>query len=843
MNKQIMEMFKKKKKVDESQYLNLIPTPIVAIDKSFTITYINDMGAKTVGTTKDSIVGMKCYDLFKTAHCRTPECRCNQAMTQDGSFTGQTVADLNGLNLPIQYSASPIKDSKGSIVGAIEYIIDFTETKAAMDEANKSINNINNLPTPVMTIDRDFIITYMNPAGAHIANKTPEQVIGMKCSDLFRTPHCGTSDCRCDQAMNQGKIVTGKTIVDPAGINIPIQYTGAPIKDTNGHIIGALEYVVDITEAKNAMDDANIKVDYLNNIPTPVIAIDKEFTVQFINPAGASVVGKTPEDCIGSKCFNIFNTSHCNTADCQVAKSMREDGVFTNDTIAKLPSGDLPIRYTGAPLKDDTGQIIGGLEYVLDISKEMEITSGVIELATAATEGNLDMRADVEKFEGNYKRIVQGVNETLDALISPLNAAAQCIERIAVGDIPPPIEEIYKGDFNKIKNNLNALINAFNEITNVAKRMADGVLDINVKKRSDKDLLMEALKSMVESLNGVVGITEKIANGDLTLDVKERSSEDRLMQALNIMVNRIGTVIADVKSASTYVASGSQEMSTTAEQMSQGATEQAASAEQASSSMEQMSANIKQNADNATLTEKIAIQAADDAEKGGKAVSETVDAMKQIAEKISIIEEIARQTNMLALNAAIEAARAGEHGKGFAVVADAVRKLAERSQASAGEIINLSSSSVEIAENAGEMLKKIVPDIRKTSELVQEINAASIEQDTGANQINSALQQLDQIIQQNASAAEELSATSEELSAQANQLQETITYFKINEKSETVTKQKKVSTESAAGAQNNSEMTSKIKINKSGTNTEGVLLDMEEAIPNSDLIDQEFEKY
>ncbi len=248
-----------------------------------------------------------------------------------------------------------------------------------------------------------------------------------------------------------------------------------------------------------------------------------------------------------------------------------------------------------------------------------------------------------------------------------------------------------------------------------------------------------------------------------------------------IIVSNIRKVVNDISQSAEYVASGSQELSSSTQQISQGATEQAASAEQASSSMEQMSSNIRQNADNAQQTEKISMQAADDAEKGGRAVEETVNAMKQIAEKISIIEEISRQTNMLALNAAIEAARAGQHGKGFAVVADAVRKLAERSQTAAGEISNLSSTSVGIAENAGEMLNKIVPDIRKTAELVQEINASSGEQNSGADQINQALQQLDQVIQQNASASEEISATSEELAAQAAQLQSTIAIFNQGE--------------------------------------------------------------
>jgi methyl-accepting chemotaxis protein len=214
--------------------------------------------------------------------------------------------------------------------------------------------------------------------------------------------------------------------------------------------------------------------------------------------------------------------------------------------------------------------------------------------------------------------------------------------------------------------------------------------------------------------------------------------------------------------------------------MSQGASEQAAAAEEASASMEQMTSNIRQNADNALQTEKIAVKSAAAAQEGGQAVVETVAAMKDIAKKISIIEEIARQTNLLALNAAIEAARAGEHGKGFAVVASEVRKLAERSQKAAAEISGLSASSVDVAEKAGHLLGLMVPDIQKTAELVQEINASSREQDLGAEQINKAIQQLDQVIQQNASASEEMASTSEELSSQAEQLQNAVAFFLID---------------------------------------------------------------
>jgi len=279
-----------------------------------------------------------------------------------------------------------------------------------------------------------------------------------------------------------------------------------------------------------------------------------------------------------------------------------------------------------------------------------------------------------------------------------------------------------------------------------------------------------------------VAVAKKLSEGDLNAEIRVDSKDEigRLMEAMKVMVDKLRNVVVDVKTASDNVASGSEQLSAGAQQMSQGTTEQAASTEEASSSIEEMNATIKQNADNSMQTEKIALKSASDARESGQAVSQTVTAMKEIAQKISIIEEIARQTNLLALNAAIEAARAGEHGKGFAVVASEVRKLAERSQSAAGEISQLSSTSVQIAEQAGQMLAKLVPDIQKTAELVQEITASSKEQSSGADQINGAIQQLNQVVQQNAGAAEEMASTAEELASQADQLQSTISFFKVD---------------------------------------------------------------
>ena len=316
----------------------------------------------------------------------------------------------------------------------------------------------------------------------------------------------------------------------------------------------------------------------------------------------------------------------------------------------------------------------------------------------------------------------------------------------------------------------------------VANAVAIGDLDQRVEIKSNDEIkdLVNVFNAMTDNLKATAALADEVANGDLTVQPKPLSDKDTLGLALQSMVERLRGVVTDALSASDNVSAGSQELSATSEQMSQGATEQAAAAEQASASMEEMAANIKQNADNAAQTEKISRQSAKDAESSGEAVNRAVDAMRTIAEKIGIVQEIARQTDLLALNAAVEAARAGEHGKGFAVVASEVRKLAERSQTAAAEISSVSGDTVKAAQEAGDMLQRLVPDIRKTAELVSEISAACREQDVGASQINEAIQQLDKVTQQNAGASEQMSATSEDLAAQAEELQTSIAFFRTD---------------------------------------------------------------
>jgi len=349
----------------------------------------------------------------------------------------------------------------------------------------------------------------------------------------------------------------------------------------------------------------------------------------------------------------------------------------------------------------DTTSLFAAMKNMNDTLKGLLSDTEV--LVNAAADGELDTRADASKYQGDFRSLVAGINQTLDGVIGPVNEAVAVLKEMEQGDLTQTVNGDYKGQLKDFKDTVNNTI-------------------------------------------------------------------DKLSQ-----------IISEVNGAAASIAGASEEVSATAQSMSQASSEQAASVEETSASVEQMLASINQNTENAKVTDGMATQASGEAVQGGEAVKETVSAMKSIAGKIGIIDDIAYQTNLLALNAAIEAARAGEHGRGFAVVAAEVRKLAERSQIAAQEIGELAESSVEMAESAGKLLDTIVPSIKKTSDLVQEIAAASEEQSAGVDQINTAMDQLNQITQQNASSSEELAATSEEMSGQAAQLMELMAFFIVGD--------------------------------------------------------------
>lgn len=463
----------------------------------------------------------------------------------------------------------------------------------------------------------------------------------------------------------------------------------------------------------------DLLIGLIDSLPIPVMTIDTNYSIQYMNQTGASVGNKTSKQVQDTKCYDFFKTNDCGTDKCACRRAMNSGVGCESETLANPSSNlKLDINYFAVPIKDESGKVMGAFEIVTD-----------------QTEIKNSMRK---------------------------------AEKIS--------------DFQSVE---------VEKVTNALVELSQGRLNFNIKAaEGDEDTLavrekfasiFEAIQKVKDATCQIVEKAKMVAKGDLTVTLTKRSGDDELMGALDEMVKANASIISEFIAAINNIVLVSQQLQNTAVKISEGSSEQASSTEEISSSMEEMVSNIQQNTDNAKQTENISGKATDSMVEMSKIGRESLDSIKTIAEKITIVNDIAFQTNLLALNAAVEAARAGEHGRGFAVVAAEVRKLAERSKLAADEIENLSKNSLNITEKTRASLESLVPEIQKTSQLVQEITAASIEQNSGADQINSAIQQLNVVTQQNAAASEAMAANAEELFNQADNLKKAIAYFKISE--------------------------------------------------------------
>ncbi|WP_062343155.1 methyl-accepting chemotaxis protein [Novosphingobium sp. CCH12-A3] len=462
---------------------------------------------------------------------------------------------------------------------------------------------------------------------------------------------------------------------------------------------------------------------------------------------------------------------------------------------AAISNGDLGARLHASGCNARTSALIDAINGLLDQSQApvRELGSAIKYMTAEHERGDIDVVIASDSLPAEIAEMAADINNLVNAHIAVKKLAMSIVHEFSLGNFDARLDPLpgKKAFINDTIENLRQNLRA---ITSEIQMLIGAATAGRLGERGDDRRFVGDFASLISGINGMLDATilpieegnrvlSKLSAGNLSerVEIDCQGDHQKMRDSINVLVDNLRAFASNVSLAANEVAEGSSQMATSSQQLSQGATEQAASAEEASASMEQMAANIKQNADNAAQTEKIARQSSKDAELSGTAVDKAVIAMRTIADKIGIVQEIARQTDLLALNAAVEAARAGEHGKGFAVVASEVRKLAERSQSAAAEIVSVSAETVKAASEAGEMLSKLVPDIRRTAELVSEISAACREQDIGASQINEAIQQLDKVTQQNASASEQISSTSDSLAARAEELQQTTAFFQLEE--------------------------------------------------------------
>jgi methyl-accepting chemotaxis protein len=564
--------------------------------------------------------------------------------------------------------------------------------------------------------------------------------------------------------------------VTKAGKEIWIQAVYAPVKDVTGRVTKIVKIATDVTATRLLAADHAGQLAAIGKAQA-VIEFTLDGKVLSANANFCGALGYSEAEIKGQHHSLFVDSSERASPDYRMFWEKLGRGEFSAGQYRRLAKGgrEIWIQATYNPIFDLSGRPFKVVKYATDITPQV-MAARMLEQAVeqaqrvtaAAQNGDLSQRIPLDGKNGPIKNLCEGVNMMMETTDVILGDVGRAFGGLSAGDLSQRITRDYQGVFAQLK--------------------------------EDANVTSDQLGAIIEDVGRVFGA---LATGDLTQRISRDAQGvfDQVKNDANRTCEKLAGVIEEVRSASDALTGAANQVSATAQSLSQSASEQAASVEETTASIDAMRTSITQNSDNARVTDTMATKASKEAGEGGVAVTQTVQAMRQIAQKIGIIDDIAYQTNLLALNAAIEAARAGEHGKGFAVVAAEVRKLAVRSQEAAKEIGDLAGDSVSTAERAGMLLGEIVPSSQKTSGLVQEISAASQEQSASVTQIGGAMGQLSKATQQNASASEELAATAEELSGQAEQLQQSVAFFTLTTAAAPRADSRKVSKAEAGGSE------------------------------------------
>jgi methyl-accepting chemotaxis protein len=811
--------------------IDAVPFPIHVIDRDMKWTYLNKAFEKLMVErgyirNRDDAVGRPCSTANDNI-CNTK--KCGIAQLRDG--IKESFFDWG--NLKCKQDTANVLNAKGEAVGFVETVTDLTATLSLKSYTEREVERVATNLERLSVGDLDFDLA-VSPA-----DQFTEEVHNQfgKINHSFKEVGASLSALIADTALLSAAAVEGKlsTRADATkhqgdfrkvvqGFNETLDAILIPIGEGNRILDQVAAGKIDELIAKTYQGDHEKMKQSVNGIALVLQRFQGEM-VKLIDYSNQGQLEKRGD-------VGAFQGAY---GDIIKGVNQMLDAILIpigegNRILEQVSHGKIDelVAKTYQGDHEKMKQSVNGIALMLQ-----RFQAEMVKLIDYSNQGQLDKRGDVGAFQGAYGEIIKGVNQMLDAILLPIGEGNRILRQISGGNLRERVEIDCRGDHQRMKDAINGVHSWLNELITYVTAIANGDMSAKMNKASaddqihewlimlkahisgvvsDADFLVKAAvegkltvradaskhqgeyRSIVEGLNNtleaVVGpLTmaathiDRISKGDIPAKITDGYAGDynTIKNSLNSLIENLTSFALDVQEAAERVAASSEQVSTSAQSLAQGATEQASSVQEISSSMEEMSSAVKQNADNAQQTTAIANKSSRDGEDGGHAVAETVKAMKSIAEKIGIIEEIARQTNMLALNAAIEAARAGEHGKGFAVVAAEVRKLAERSQGAAKEISSVSTSSVEIAERAGKLLGDIVPGIQKTASLVQEINASSNEQADGIGQVTSAIHQLDQVIQQSSVSTEEMSTASEMLSEQAEQLLAAASFFQVSE--------------------------------------------------------------